>query len=173
MTLRKRFAGVAAGCAAALMLSVLPASAAMVVVHDSRGDAPPGYDLLRTVYRNAPHRIAVRVHVRGLQFQRARFTLTFGPVDNPDLGFVARTRMGPDGTVRTQRNLYVSREGSPLWIPCDVVADWHVVRDNTVTLSVPRWCIEGRLGALNMQAAMSKPQAGIRDWTHWTRVRRG
>jgi hypothetical protein len=170
---RVKLSGMAASSAAVLVLWALPASAATVVIHDPAGDAPGGYDLTRTVYRNAPHRISVKAQVLRLQRERARFAVTFGPRDNPDLGFMARTYLSPDGSVKTPQNLYISREGSPLRIRCDVHAVWRLALADTVSLSVPRRCIKMHLHALEMQASISRSGADTLDSTHWTRVQRG
>lgn len=173
MNHRARIMTIAAGCATALCLSVVPASADTRVVHDRRGDAAPGYDLTRTAFHNAPHRVAVKVHVVGLQHERARFSLAFGPVSNPDLAFVARTTLAPDGSVDTPDNLYISREGPPLRIKCSVRAAWRPAVANTVTISVPQSCLRDDAGRLGMRAIIVKPGTSVADQTGWFKLARG
>jgi hypothetical protein len=175
MTPRERITAAVIGCAAMLVLSVLPASAATKVVHDPRGDAMAGFDLTRTALQNAPRRISVTARVAGLRYERTGVALIFGPVTHPDLSFTARTFLRRDGSRRTLQFLSVShRPGGPTSrIPCAVRAGWHVNLDY-VRVSVPQSCLGGNTEWLGMFAAVFKPRTDVvYDETRWTTVQRG
>lgn len=174
MTLRKQITSAAAGCAAMLVLSVLPASAATKVVHDPRGDAMAGFDLTRTTFHNAPRRISVKAHVAGLRFARTGVALKFNPVTHPDLSIAARTFLDRDGSRKTRQKLYVTPvpAGPTHRIPCAVRAGWHVNLDY-VRVSVPQSCLRRNTKLLGMSAAIFKPGSDVvYDRTRWTAVQR-
>lgn len=173
MTFSKRLAVVATGCAAMLVLSVLPASAATKVVYDANGDGISGYDLTRTALHNAPRRITVRAHVNGLTLQRANVRFMFSPVSDPYVVFIAKTFLRRDGR-QTPQNLYVAYEGLPGAVrrPCAVGATWNVKLDY-VRVSVPQACIRDDAGSLRMSVGIDKPGTGISDNTRHVKVRRG
>ena len=182
MTFSRRAITAATGCAAMLVMSVLPASAATTVVHDPRGDTlspsadpPPdaGYDLTRIMFRNGPHRVAVKAHVFGLHLEPAAFILTLGPVSS-SRRFFARTFLGREGERRTPQNVLVQPNAAPTRLPCRVRAAWRPVRTNTVSLSIPQSCLRAAAGPLRMRVVILKTRGTeIGDASRWIRLQRG
>jgi hypothetical protein len=91
--------GLIASASAALLAATMPtASAATARVHDPSGDARPRIDITSAVFHNRDHSVAGAISVGDLRRLPSRYSVSFSPLNSPDIAFIARTTRKDDGT---------------------------------------------------------------------------
>jgi hypothetical protein len=140
---------------ALLAVTMQPAVAASARVHDPSGDARPRIDIRAAAFHNRDHSVAGEVRVVNLRRLPSRYSVSFSPLNSPDVGFVSRTTRKDDGT-QVDRLIFIDDLARRHRVHCNLDVNWDYNAD-TVSIRTPRSCLKGVSGALFMGAQTAIP----------------
>ncbi len=164
-------AGWVATVSVALLAATMPtASAATARVHDPSGDARPRIDITSAVFHNRDHSVAGAVRVEDLRRLPSRYSVSFSPLNSPDIAFIARTTRKDDGS-QADRLIFVDDLARRHVVPCDLHVSWDFAADDVI-IGAPRSCLKGITGTLFMGAQTAIPGVS-HDRTRFRNVDQG
>jgi hypothetical protein len=128
-------------------------SAATATKVDPTGDAPARFDITRVAYRNAQHRISVRVTVPGLR-RKGSFGVEIGVASGLPVSYHVEVK--PRGAHGVETHV-LGFSGGP--IRCHVRAAWNTER-GVASFSLPRTCIHfGHVNRIRVRSFMGTAHA--------------
>lgn len=147
-----------------------PASAATVISHDPRGDAPARYDLTKSTFTNTSSRISSKVHVRGLRTGRTQiFGMNLGAAGAMDWSIDLQSVRRANGHVHTivfQETLDGGQK-----VLCRPEVKWRLAK-NVIAGSFARSCVPepGNLQYETFLGAGNGTAGDPADWTKFHKV---
>jgi hypothetical protein len=163
--------GLIAAAAAALLGATMPtAVAATARVHDPSGDARPRIDITSAAFHNRNHAVAGVINVGDLRRLPSRYSVSFSPLNSPDIAFIARTTRKDDGT-QVDRLIFIDDLARHHVVACDLRVSWDFGADS-VSIGAPRSCLKGISGTLFMGAQTAIPGVS-HDRTRFRNVDQG
>jgi len=100
----------------------------------------------------------------------SRYSVSFSPLNSPDIAFIARTTRKDDGT-QADWLIFVDDLARRHVVPCDLHVSWDFTADD-VSIGAPRSCLKGITGTLFMGAQTAMPGVS-HDRTRFRNVDQG